>query len=199
MLPSARGLFALVSGPALACALVAGCLCLAGCGAAPPTPDQAARAILASESLRAARVETLAAEAPGRCQETLITQAGWNRWIGLKIAQVSDVVTAAGPVCRLTVEETFRREAENWSHRALSGDPGSSGTIVLPVAVPTLVRIVEIRAVGRGVAEASFEWQWRPNQAGQRLGIDVAPRSGWAQLVLDDRGWRATRVELGAR
>lgn len=189
----------LVPSPVLARALIAGSLLLAGCGAPPPTPDQAARAILASESFRAAHVESLAAETSGRCQEALSSQAGWNRWIGLGIARVTDVVTTAGPVCRLIVEESFRREAENWSHRALSGEPGGGATVVLPVAVPTLVQITEIRSVGRGVAEAAFDWQWRLNQAGQRLGIEVTPRRGWAQLVLDDSGWRAARVELGTR
>lgn len=199
MLQPACGFSSHVSRPIWACALFAGSLLLAGCGASPPTPDQAARAILASEAFRAAHVETLAGETPGRCQEVLSSQAGWNRWISLGIARASDVVTTAGPVCRLVVEETFRREAENWSHRALSEEPDGDAAIVLPVAVPTLVQISEIRSVGRGVAETAFEWQWRLNQAGQRLGIEVTPRRGWAQLVLDDSGWRAARVELGTR
>lgn len=187
-----------VSAPILTFGLVAGLLALAGCGAPPPTPDEAARAILASEPFRGARVETIDSEAPGRCQEALSAQAGWERWTSLGIARLSEVVTATGPVCRLVVDEVFRREAENWSHRAQSVGPGAEARLVLPVAVPTLVRISEIRSTGRGVAEAGFEWQWRLNQAGQRLGIDTTPRSGWAQLVLDDGGWRALRVELGA-
>ncbi len=199
MLPSARGSSQPVGTPALACALVAGLFLLAGCGAAPPSLDQATRAILASESFRAARMETLTAEAPGRCQEALSSQAGWSRWVGLGIARAADVMTTAGPVCRLVVEETFRRESENWSHRALSSQPAEAATIMLPVAVPTLVQISEIRSTGRGVAEAAFQWQWRLNQAGQRLGIEVTPRHGWAQLVLNDSGWRAVRVELSTK
>ncbi len=195
----ARGFAGLFPFPILACALIAAALLLAGCGAVPPDPEQAARAILASEPFRAARVETLAAEAPGRCQEALSSQAGWKRWTSLGLARVSDVITTGGPVCRLTVEEGFRREAENWSHRAVSSEPGGAAAITLPVAVPTLVRISEIRSAGRGVAEAVFQWQWRLNQAGQRLGIEVTPRRGWAQLVLDDSGWRAARIELGIR
>lgn len=199
MLPPARGFASLVSSPVLVCALVAASLLLAGCGAPPPTPDQAARAILAGETFLAARVETLPVEAPGRCREALSSQTGWQRWISLGIARASDAVTTAGPVCRLMVEETFRREAENWSHRSSPQEPGGGSAIVLPVAVPTLIQITEIRSVGRGIAEAAFEWQWRLNQAGQRLGIEVTPRRGWAQLVLDDSGWRAVRIEMGSK
>lgn len=187
------------SAPILAFGLLAGLLSMAGCGAPPPTPDEAARAILASEPFRAARVESIDPEAPGRCQEALRARAGWDRWTGLGIARLSEVVTATGPVCRLVVDEIFRREAESWSHRALPAASGGEARIMLPVAVPSLVRISEIRSTGRGVAEAGFEWQWRLNQAGQRLGIDTKLDRGWAQLVLDDGGWRALRVELGTR
>ncbi|MFZ5926789.1 MAG: hypothetical protein ACOYX1_04990 [Acidobacteriota bacterium] len=196
MRPQPPRSWSLVSTPALACGLIASILILAGCGAPPPTPDEAARAILASEPFRAARVETIDSESPGRCQEALSAQAGWRRWTSLGIGRLSEVVTAAGPVCRLAVEETFRREAENWSHRSLPASLESGAAIVLPVAVPSLVRISEIRSTARGVAEASFEWQWRLNQAGQRLGIDTRVSRGWAQLVLDDSGWRAARVEM---
>ncbi len=189
-----------VPAPILTFGLLAGLLSMAGCGAPPPTPDEAARAILASEPFRAARVESIDSEAPGRCQEASSAQAGWDRWTSLGIARLSEVVTATGPVCRLVVDEVFRREAENWSHRAsLASSPGYEAKITLPVAVPALVRILEIRSTGLGVAEAGFEWQWRLNQAGQRLGIDTKLSRGWTQLVLDDGGWRALRVELGTR
>jgi hypothetical protein len=155
--------------------------------------------VLASEPFRVARVETIVPEFAGRCEEAFRTRPDWIRWIDLGLARASDVVTTAGPVCRLTVEELYRREAENWSHRTLLPEDEQSGSILLPVAVRTLIRISEIRSTGQGVAEAGFEWQWRLNQAGQRLGLDTSPRHGWAQLVLDDSGWRATRVEPGSR
>jgi hypothetical protein len=166
-----------------------------GCGAPPPSPDEAARALLASEPFRAARVETIPSELPGRCTDALGGQLSWNRWISLGVARVSEIMTASGPVCRLSVEEVFRREAENWRHRTTSDLTASEPAIILPVAVRSLSRILDLRSAGRGVAEVSFEWQWRLNQAGQRLGIDTAPRRGWAQLVLDEGGWRTSRVE----
>ncbi|MEJ5369458.1 MAG: hypothetical protein WHT08_14160 [Bryobacteraceae bacterium] len=122
----------------------------------------------------------------------------WNRWLGLGLAQTSEIATSSGPVCLLILEESARREAESWRHRAPE-DWSGEDRIVLPVAVRALLRVSEIRPAGQGVADASFEWQWRPNQPGQKLGIDTSPRTGTARLVLEDSGWRATNVEAGDR
>lgn len=182
-----------------ACALLVTLFFPAGCGAPPPRPDDVARALLASESFRLARTEALPSEAPGRCEDVTGAHPEWGRWISVGIARASTIVTSAGAVCRLTMDEVYRREAESWGQRALPRSPAAGADMILPVAVRSLVRVSEIRSLGRGVAEAAFEWQWRLNQAGQRLGIDTTPRPGWAQLVLDDGGWRATRVEPGVQ
>ncbi len=134
---------------------------------------------------------------PGRCLDARDARPEWNRWLGLGLTQTSEIATSSGPVCRLILEETVRREAESWQHRIPRLSGGES--IVLPVAVRTLVRVTELRPAGRGVAGAVFEWQWRPNQAGQKLGVDSSPHTGTAQLVLGDSGWRATNVEAGNR
>lgn len=189
--------------PATPWPLVAGWLAFAlfmtGCSSPPPTPEEAARALLASEPFRVARLETAAAEAPGPCQEAINHHPEWSRWTSLGIARVSTVVTTAGAVCRLAVEETYWREAENWSHRAPPQASSAQTEIKLPVAVRSLLRVSEIRSLGNGVAEAAFEWQWRLNQAGQRFGIDTRPLRGWAQLVRDESQWRAMRIELGGQ
>lgn len=184
--------------PASRSLLLWAAICLAGCSSPPPTAEEAARALLASEPFRTARFEVLPETTPARCADSLAGQPAWSRWIGLGLASASEVVTAAGPVCRLTVDEAVRREADNWIHRVPSAGKGNEAALALPVAVRSLLRVSEIRTAGRGVAEASFEWQWRLNTAGQRLGIDTSPRTGWAQLVLDDSGWRTSRVEPGA-
>ncbi len=172
-------------------------LLTAGCGSPPPTPEEAARALLASETFLTARVESIPTELPGRCPHSPGGLPDWNRWVSLGIARFAEVMTAEGPVCRLTVEETYRREAENWHHRMGASPSPNERALTLPVAVRSLSRILDLRPLGRGVAEVSFEWQWRLNQAGQRLGIDTSPRRGWAQLVLADEGWRTARVEPG--
>lgn len=189
--------------PATPWPLVAGWLTVAlfmtGCSSPPPTPEEAARALLASEPFRVARLEIAAAEAPGSCQEATKSQPDWSRWTSLGIAHVSTVITTTGTVCRLAVEETYWREAENWRHRTPPERPSAQAEIALPVAVRSLLRVSEIRSTGNGVAEAAFEWQWRLNQAGQHLGIDTTPRRGWAQLVRDESQWRAMRVEPGSQ
>jgi len=172
---------------------------LTGCSSPPPTHEEAARALLASEPFRVARLETAAAEAPGPCPEAMNHHPEWSRWTSLGIARVSTVVTTAGAVCRLAVEETYWREAENWRHRIPPDNAPARGEIALPVGVRSLVRVSDIRSVGNGVAEAAFEWQWRLNQAGQRFGIDTKPLRGWAQLVRDESQWRAMRIELGGQ
>lgn len=183
--------------PAAALAVLALVGLVPGCSSSPPATEEAARAVLASEAFRAARVETLDTEFAGPCSEALAAQPDWNRWAGLGLVRTAGVVTAGGHVCRLSLDEAVRREAESWRHRAASPAPEDHGRFVLPVAVRSLIRILEIRSVGRGVAETLFEWQWRPNQAGLRLGVSTAPRAGMAQLVLDDGGWRAVRVDPG--
>lgn len=172
-------------------------LLLPACSPPPPGAEEAARALLASDAFRMARFETLPPAAAGRCPEVLGGQPEWNRWIGLGIARAAEIVTSSGPLCRLVADEAIRREAENWRHRIPVPAAGDEDRVVLPVAVRSLLRVNEIRSVGRGVAEATFEWHWRLNQLGQRLGIDTSPRRGWSQLVLDDSGWRASRVEAG--
>lgn len=135
---------------------------------------------------------------PGRCLDARDARPEWNRWLGLGLAQTSEIATSSGPVCRLILEESVRREAESWQHR-VPVDWSGGDRIALPVAVRSLIRVSEIRPAGRGIAGAVFEWQWRPNQAGQRLGVDSNPHTGTAQLVLYDSGWRATNVEAGER
>jgi|GEM_PF-2634947 len=170
-------------------------LALSGCGSPPPTPEQAAAAVLASEPFRTARIVTLPARHAGSCSEAMAAQPEWNRWVQLGLGAAAPVMASEGPYCRFALEEAVEREARNWSHRIPQSASQSPESLVVPVAVRSLLRISEIRAVGRGVAEAVIEWQWRPNLAGQRLGVDSRPHSGWAQLVLDESGWRATRVE----
>lgn len=170
-----------------------------GCSSTPPpTPEEAARALLASETFRKARVESIPTELPGRCPLTPGGLKDWNRWVSVGIARFSEVMTAEGPVCRLTVEETFRREAEDWHHRTGASSLPDKPALIVPVAVRSLTRILDLHSRGRGVAEVTFEWHWRLNQAGQRLGMDTSLRQGWAQLVLAEAGWRATRVEPGS-
>ncbi len=134
----------------------------------------------------------------GRCLEARDARPEWNLWLGLGLAQTSEIATSSGLVCRLVLEETVRREAESWWHRAPE-DWSGGDRIVLPVAVRALIRVSEVRPTGRGVADTVFEWQWRPNLAGQRLGVDTSSHTGAAQLVFDDGGWRATNVEVSNR
>ena len=182
---------------AAACWTLLSFVLMSGCSSPLPTPEEAARALLASETFLTARVESISTEMPGRCPLDPGGLPDWNRWVSLGIARFSEVMTAVGPVCRLTVEEVFRREAENWHHRTGVNPSPDERAFLLPVAVRSLSRILDLRSLGSGVAEASFEWQWRLNQAGQRLGIDTSPRRGWAQLVLSNDGWHAARVEPG--
>lgn len=167
----------------------------AGCSAPPPTLEEASHALLASKPFRSALIETVESSFTGRCAEAPNARPEWNRWLGLGLARTSEIATSSGPLCRLTLEETARLEAESWRHRA-SGEAGGE-RIILPVAVRSLIRISELRQAGRGVADAVFEWQWRPNGAGQRLGVDSSLHTGTAQLVLDDSGWRAGHIEFG--
>jgi len=128
----------------------------------------------------------------------MAAQPEWNRWVQLGLAAAVRVMASDGPYCRFVLEETVEREARNWSHRIPQGATQSPDSLVVPVAVRSLLHIAEIRPAGRGVAEAEIEWHWRPNLAGQRLGVDSRPHGGRAQLVLDDSGWRATRVETAS-
>ena len=178
--------------------LIGAVLALSGCGSPPPTPEQAAAAVLASEPFRAARTVTLPARLAGSCSEAMAAQPEWNRWVQLGLGAAAPVMASEGPYCRFALEETVDREARNWSHRIPRNAAQSPESLVVPVAVRSLLRISDIRSLGRGVAEAAIEWQWRPNLAGQRLGIDTRPHGGWAQLALDESGWRATRVEIAS-
>jgi len=179
----------------LSVAAAAFALACGGCSVPPPTVEEASRALLASEPFRTARTETVDSSYAGHCPEARDARSEWNRWLELGLAQTSEIATSSGPLCRLILEETARREAESWRHRA-PGDAGGE-RIVLPVAVRSLIRISELRPAGRGLADATFEWQWRPSQAGLKLGVDLSPRTGTAQLVLDDSGWRVLRIEIG--
>lgn len=170
----------------------------AGCRTPPPTPEEAARALLATEPFLTARIETAESSHPGRCPAALDARPDWNRWLGLGLAHTSEIATSSGPVCRLILEESVRREAESWGHR-IPRLSGGGEDIVLPVAVRALIRVSEIRPAGRGVADTVFEWQWRPNQAGQKLGVDSSPHTATARLILSDSGWRASGIEVGER
>ncbi|MGB9611152.1 MAG: hypothetical protein ACPL7M_09305 [Bryobacteraceae bacterium] len=169
------------------------------CGSPAPGPEQAAQAILASVpfSSASARVVRLPAAAPGGCPQALASQPEWSRWTQLGLASLSPVMTSAGPSCRLVLEEVIAREAESWIHRVEASRSGEGDGLVVPVAVRTLLRVVEVHPTGSGAADVAFEWQWRLNAAGQRLGIQASPKVGTAQLVLEDGRWRAARVDVG--
>lgn len=179
--------------------LCTGLATLAGCGNPAPSPEQAARAILATTAFAEARAVRLAGVHSGSCSMALQAEPEWGRWIQLGLATATPVMTSSGMTCRLVLEETVAREAQNWSHR-VEGDssPGGDSILVVPVAVRSLIRVAEIRLVGRGMAEAVFEWQWRFNLIGQRLGMDSRPKQGRAQLVVEEGSWRASRVEIGS-
>lgn len=179
-------------------AVLAILILLARCGDPPPTPEQAARAILASQPFTSALTVRLAAVQPVDCGAALAAQPEWDRWIRLGLASTSPFMTSSGPSCRLVLEESVAREAQSWLHRLGSGaeSPGEAEMLVVPVAVRGLVRILAVRSAGSGVAEAEFEWQWRLNLAGQRLGMESEPKTGSAQLVLESGGWRAARVDM---
>ena len=174
-------------------------LLLAGCGSPVPGPEQAAQAILASApfSSASARVVRLPAFVPGGCQQALASQPEWSQWTQLGLASLSPLMTSSGPSCRLVLEETVAREAESWIHRVDAAGSGGEGELVVPVAVRTLLRIVDVHSAGSGAADVAFEWQWRMNAAGQRLGIHASPRMGTGQLALEEGRWRAVRVDIG--
>lgn len=183
--------------PLCAAAVCLGLAALPGCGNPAPSPEQAAAAILATRAFTAARTVRLAAVQTGSCTVALQAEPEWGRWVELGLATAAPVMTSSGMICRLVLDETVAREAQNWSHR-LESDPAADDSIlVVPVAVRSLLRVTDIRPAGRGAAEAAFEWQWRCNFAGQRLGMDSEPKPGRAQLLLEDGSWRASRVDIG--
>lgn len=165
-----------------------------------PSPEQAAQAILASapfssDSALAVRLPRLI---EGGCEEALVAQPEWNRWSRLGLASAAPILTSSGPFCRFVLEETIAREAQGWMHRVTGGSSAGADELIVPVAIRTILRVREIRPAGRGAAEAAFDWQWRLNAAGQKLGIDSGPRQSVAQLVLEEGRWRAVRIDLGA-
>lgn len=179
-----------------AAALLAGFIPLAGCGSALPTPEQAARAILATQAFVSAKAVRLASVHAGSCGQALESQPEWNRWVHLGLASAVPFLSSSGPICRLALEENVARETQNWIHRVPDDAAGSGEMLLVPVAVRNLLAVSEILPSGAGAAEAQFEWQWRLNVAGQRLGLDTTPKRGWAVLVLEEGGWRASKVEI---
>jgi hypothetical protein len=170
---------------------------LASCGSPTPSPEQAARAILATRDFSVARTVRIAAVQSGNCSVALQAEPEWGRWIELGLASVNPVMTSSGMTCRLVLDETIARDAQSWSHRVETHAAGGDSILVIPVAVRSLLRVTEIRTTGGGMAEALFDWQWRSNEAGHRLGMDSGPRTGRAQLVLEEGSWRASRVDIG--
>lgn len=183
--------------PLPAVAICTGLLTLAGCGNPAPSPEQVARAILATKAFASARTVQLVGVHPDSCSSAVQAEPDWGRWIQLGLATATPVMTSSGMTCRLTLDETVAREAQDWGHRVEGEAAGGNEILVVPVAVRSLLRVNEIRLDGSGGAEAGFEWYWRSNLAGQRLGVNPDPKSGWARLVLEEGSWRVSRLHLG--
>jgi hypothetical protein len=174
-----------------------GLVTLIGCGSPVPGPEQAAKAILATRAFSIARTVRIPAVHSGTCSAAIQTEPEWGRWIELGLATVRPVMSSSGITCRLVLDEAMVREAKLWDDRV--EDSGEDGAVlVVPVAVRNLIRVTEIRKIDAGLAEVVFDWQWRFNQAGQRLGMDSQVKTGRAELVLDEGAWRALRLDVGA-
>lgn len=166
----------------------------AACSAPAPSSEEAARAITASRPFQEVRWEAVPARQDLPCAEAVAARPDWSQWTGLGLAQAQGAGSPLRPACQLVLAEAVRLEAADWSNR-LSGAPSAeSGELVLPVAERTFVRITGIWAAGGGTAEARFDWQWRPNQAGFKLAVDTSVRSGVARLIFEQQGWRAVDV-----
>lgn len=176
----------------------AGLAALPGCNNPVPSPDEAAQAILNSSSFSTMRTVRITRIQRGDCPEAIQKDPEWRRWVSLGLASTSRVVTSAGITCRLQLSETVSREAQNWTHNVVDEPDDGDSALVVPVAVRGLSRVKEIRVVGATSAEAEFEWYWRTNLAGSRLGISSQTRTGVAQLMLADGIWRAVRLDVGS-
>ncbi|MCL4794951.1 MAG: hypothetical protein KJZ84_10315 [Bryobacteraceae bacterium] len=60
-----------------------------------------------------------------------------------------------------------------------------------------MTRVVSSRRVSDETWEAEVEWHWNPNSLGERMGVDVGPKTAWAVLGIDAGGWRLLSLRLG--
>lgn len=178
--------------------LCAGWAAMSSCSNPLPGPSEAAQAILANSSFASTRTVRITRIQQGDCPEAVQKDPEWRRWVSLGLASTSRVITSAGITCRLQLSETVSREAENWIHGVADNSSDAEATLVVPVAVRSLARVKEVRPMGSISAEAEFEWYWRTNVAGSRLGISSEARTGLAQLIFTDGIWRAVRLEMGS-
>ncbi len=192
--------------PSVQSSLKAGCLVLmsvlnCGCGNDGGAADAAeiAQTVAASQEFNAPQVVYLKTRAGLPCSQALVSDLDWSRWEGLGLGSTRDVVGGEGASCQFTLSENARLVIEAHQHVLKGNFPGGAdpNLIAAPLAVRNLTRVVSSRRVSDETWEAEVEWHWNPNSLGERMGVDVGPKTAWAVLGIDAGGWRLLSLRLG--
>lgn len=182
------------------CLLAAGVIG-AGCGGPVPADREAliAQAIQRSPEFSTPLFVRLPVLSGQGCEEARDQNPEWARWAGLGLAEARPLVRDEGQGCRLHLVEWVRQERDAHSHllRSLPRSDSGSGVLVVPLATRDLVRLLGSSKSSQETWEVEFEWHWRPNRAGESLGVGRQPHRGWSRVGWDDAGWRVMTLRFG--